>query len=183
MTCLACRQHASAAVCEPCRRSLRAPPERWVGGILVRSAFEHDGAARALVHRLKYEGVAGVADRLAAVMEPLLPATTRVLVPVPRAVFRHLSYGVDPGADLAAAIGRRTGLPVSRTLAPPTWSRQRAGPADHRRGGRRFRTIAPVPFGAVLVDDVITTGTTLVAAGIASGITDAVTATASGVRP
>jgi predicted amidophosphoribosyltransferase len=151
-----------------------------VGGILVRSAFRHEGAAQALVHRLKYEAVAGVADRLAEAIVPVLPLDTSILVPVPRVRLRHLGYGVDPGVALATAIGRRAGLAVDDGLAPAMWARRRAGPTGRRRGLQRFRLRRPVPAGAVLVDDVVTTGSTLGAAARVTGATRAVTATSSG---
>lgn len=135
------------------------------------------------MHRLKYEAVAGVSDRLAAVVAPLLPSDARVLVPVPRVRFRHLGYGVDPAAALADAVARRTGALVAAVLVPEVWARRRAGPAGRWRGTQRFRLRSRVPAGAVLVDDVVTTGTTLLAAARTTGITRAVTVTSSGIRP
>jgi predicted amidophosphoribosyltransferase len=179
VTCLACRGASRDAVCAGCRRTLRPAPDRVVGTVLVRSAFEHEGAARALVHRLKYEAVSGVALRLATVMAPLLPTRATAVVPVPRARVRHLLYGIDPAGALARALGRVADLPVEDRLVPPAWARRRAGGADRDRGARSFRLVGTVPRGAVLVDDVVTTGTTLLAAAAATGLGHAVTATSS----
>lgn len=149
----------------------------------MRSALEHAGAARALVHRLKYAAFATAAEYLAAAIAHCLPPGTTCLVPVPRARLRVWRYGVDPALELARSLGRRTGLPVVRVLAPSWWHRRRAGPAGAARGVPRFYCRAAPPAGAVLVDDVLTTGTTLLSAAIALGRPlGAVTATVAG-RP
>jgi predicted amidophosphoribosyltransferase len=151
-------------------------------GVLVRAAFDHAGVARDLVHRLKYWGSAAVADVLAVSVAPLLPDGARALIPVPRVFARRWRYGVDPAIELASAVARRTGLRVVRALRPTLWAPRRAGPAAASRGVPRFTVVAPVPAGSVLVDDVVTTGTTLAAAADATGVRLAVTAT-SALRP
>jgi hypothetical protein len=149
-----------------------------VGGVLVHSAFIHLGTARLLVHRLKYGAQPAAASLLAAGMSRVLPAASTLLVPVPRARLRLWWYGVDPALELARALGRITGLPVSRALAASWWHRRRAGGGDVERGVPRFRARVAVPTGAVLVDDVVTTGATLGAAAAAlGGPRPAVTAT------
>lgn len=178
MTCLACRTRTGGFLCRPCTATLGPTPDRMAGPVLVRSAFAHEGAARSLVHRLKYEAVAGVADALAGVVAPLLPADTPALVPVPRAVARRLRYGIDPARALAAAVSARTGIPVRAVLVAPWWVHRRAGPAGSRRGAPRFQIQTVPPPGSVLVDDVVTSGATLVAASRATGCTRAVTVTA-----
>ena len=177
MACLACGSAGSARLCPSCLATLAPAPEALVDGLLVRSAFTHDGAARRLVHRLKYEGLIAAADLLAAAMDPILPADASVLVPVPRVWARRWRYGVDPAWELARALARRRHLRVVGALRPMPWTPRRAGPAAKRRGVPRFSLRAAVPRGAVLVDDVVTTGVTLAAARRASGIIRAVTAT------
>jgi predicted amidophosphoribosyltransferase len=185
MLCLACtRRTASKGLCPVCWAGFsRGGQRRLAGGVLVRSAYDHRGTARLLVHRLKYGGHAAAAALLAEAMVALLPTGTAVLVPVPRARLRRWRYGVDPALELARALGRRQGVPVAAALAPEWWHRRRAGPAGVHRGLPRFRLIRPVPGGAVLVDDVVTTGATLRAAAAALGRpVPAVTAT-SALRP
>jgi len=182
MICLACAEPAPGSVCDACALTFGPAPERHVGGVLVRSAFAHGGAARRLVHRLKYEGLVAAAAPLAAAMAPLVPGDAPGLVPVPRVVARKWRHGVDPAAELARALARLVGLPVVNGLRPAIWTARRAGPAGRHRGQPRFGELDAVDPMAVLVDDVMTTGTTLGAAAAVSGSTRAVTATA-GVRP
>lgn len=184
--CLSCRSFGPS-LCSSCRDSLRPAGERLVGGVVTRSAFVHDGAARTLVHRLKYEGMGAVAELLAGAMAPLVPAEAAALVPVPRVLARTVSLGVDPGRALAAALARRTGLPLRPVLAPALVGPRHAGRGRGERRPPALRRAGPVPAGAVLVDDVVTTGTSLAAAAAALGagsVTAAVTATAAGTgRP
>lgn len=142
------------------------------------SALVHQGAARALVHHLKYGGLSAAAEVLAVAMERVVPPDAECLVPVPRVLVRMWRYGIDPSATLSRALARRTGLPVERVLARPVWWAGRAGPAGVVRGDPVFRAVRAAPPGAVLVDDVLTTGATLgAAAGVLPGVGRAITAT------
>lgn len=119
---------------------------------------------------------------LAEAMVPLFPAETACLVPVPRVTARRWRHGVDPAVELAGALSAATGIPVVHGLRPVVWVARRAGPANRRRGVPRFAAIGRPFVGGVLIDDVVTTGTTLGIAGQVAGVLHAVTATA-GLRP
>lgn len=176
---MGCAGFGGPDLCPRCVGRLRPAPERVVAGsVVVRPALVHAGPARALVHALKYRGVLAAAAALGSAMAPLVPAGA-VLVPIPRVGWRLLRHGVDPAVELAAAVARITGQPVARALSAPMWGRSRAG----RRHGFApcFRAVGADTVGpVVLVDDVVTTGTTIeVAAALFPQVMAAVTATAS----
>lgn len=185
MLCLACSRPSGAVVCGDCLRSLRRGPERALpGGLRVVAAFEHEGPARALVHRLKYDGIGAPAPLLAAAMAERVPPGA-VLTPIPRTPYRRVRHGIDPARVLARELSRLTGLPVAEGLVPALWSPRHAGTARRRRTPPRFRRSRALE-GAILVDDVLTTGSTLLAAEDALGrgaVEGAVTATAASIRP
>lgn len=135
----------------------------------VRSAvWLDDRAARRLVHALKYEGWRRAAEPMAAAIQRHAGAVLSgadALVPVPLGRTRRRERGYNQAAELAAALGRRTGLPVredavrrhretrTQTELPP--SARRANVA----GAFAAADLAGCRF--VLVDDVCTTGATL----------------------
>ncbi len=181
MLCLACARPASG-LCVACRRSLRPAPERRVGHVVVRSGYRHAGAAARLVHNLKYRRCLGSADLLVDAMAGHLPLDAACLVPVPRSAVRKLRYGVDQTSVLADRLAARTALPIVTSFTAPVWWRRRAGMAREDRGRVGFRPTRPLPVGAVIVDDVLTTGATV--ASLAATVDHrqfvVVTATAAG---
>lgn len=177
MVCLACRRVGSG-ICDACRATLRlAPVGATPDGILIRSWALHEGAARVLVRRLKYQAVPAIAGLIARELAEAVPADAGCLVPVTRTFARRIRYGIDPARELAMALSRHTGVPVVHALSPPLWSPANAGVERSRRHAPGFRTRF-LPASAVLVDDVTTTGLTLDAAGRAlGGVRTALTAT------
>jgi ComF family protein len=161
----------------PCRLCTDWPPILRA----VRSAVWLADGARAAVHALKYGGLPRVADDLAAAMPAVaLPTNaTPVLVPIPLAPKRLRERGYNQSEALAAALGRRWGVPVRDLLArvretatqtaltPETRLANVAGAfvATNSGGGRLTPGCQPgvnaPPLAYVLVDDVFTTGATL----------------------
>lgn len=169
MFCLACTMPATDSLCFRCRLELRPAPEVSVGsGLIGVAGFVHEGPARRLVHALKYRAVVAAAEPLADAMAEKIPRSVTALVPVPRAALRVFRHGVDPAAVLAAAVARRTGLPVVDAIRPRLWWRRHAGRSRDERSAVRFTpTGSVVPKYAALVDDVLTTGATARAAAAA----------------
>jgi ComF family protein len=146
----------------------------WPAGLSrVRSAVWLDGSARAVAHRLKYDGWWRAADAMADAMVPaargLEPLTGQVsLVPIPLGARRQRDRGYNQSERLAAALGRRLGLPVRPELltrARETRSQTALTPEERRANVEGAFEAAPAGgLAVILVDDVFTTGATLVAA-------------------
>jgi predicted amidophosphoribosyltransferase len=167
MVCLGCHTVASGRLCPACRASMRTAPDRILGdGLRLVAAFQHNGAARTLIHHLKYRGVVGYAEFVAGMLAPRLPRCP--LVPVPRAVSRRLKYGVDPALVIANALAHQLSVSVIRAVAPPIHSTRRAG-RDHSRPVHPFRLRSALRSPVIIVDDVVTTGATVTAVADAIG--------------
>lgn len=163
-------------LCERCGEPRLLPElacrvcQHWPPGLTrVRSAAWHEAGARDVVHQLKYEGWWRVTAAMAEAMRGLEPLTGRLfLVPVPLAKKRLKSRGYNQSEHLARALGRLTGSPVKagallRVRDTPT---QTALTPEERLANvsGAFRGQGVRGQRIVLVDDVFTTGSTLVAA-------------------
>ncbi|MFZ5625668.1 MAG: ComF family protein [Gemmatimonadota bacterium] len=134
----------------------------------VRSAVWLDETARLAVHQLKYEGWWRVVEAMALAMRGLEPLTGDVfLVPVPLGARRARRRGYNQSERLATALACLAGVRVvpalARTRETPTQTR--LAPDERRANVAGAFAARGLPGGTpVLVDDVFTTGATLVAA-------------------
>lgn len=148
------------ARCPRCRRGTRDVAR-------ARAIGQYDGALKAIVHALKYEGRRSLAWPLAQLMRQRgagLVAEAACAIPVPLHPARRRARGFNQASDLA----RHLGLPVHHALrrvrATPT---QTGLPAVQRRRNVRDAFAAKGSAHALmgctvlLVDDVSTTGATL----------------------
>ncbi len=156
-------------LCDACIGTLRRAPPSHLGGAQVEAGFLHVGAAVRLVHNLKYRRSVQAGRLLAAAMVSGLPSDAAALVPVPRSFVRRVTYGIDQGRVLAKQLGNLTGLPVVNGVGAPVWWRRQAGADREHRHAINFTAIGRVPQGAVLIDDVLTTGATAMSALTAMG--------------
>ena len=179
--CWACagRARRGEPLCGGCRAELRWRGADAVGveGVAVWAPVVYEGPARALVRGLKYRGATGLAEPLAAQVAaaapPALLRPPAALVPAPCHPRRARARGYDQAALLAAALGRRAGLPVVDCLerrdrgAGRQVGRTRAHRLAGLDGALAVRRGARPPARAVLVDDVVTTGATVAACAAA----------------
>jgi ComF family protein len=149
------------ARCPRCRRHEGRPVDR------ARAIGEYDGALRAIIHALKYEGRRSLACPLSALMRSRgadMLSGVDWAVPVPLHPSRRRERGFNQAADLARGLG----VPVRHALRRCRATITQTGlPAARRhRNVRGAFVLAPAggqleATTVVLVDDVSTTGATL----------------------
>jgi len=163
--CVACRVE-----CEPVTHDGRIP---------IRGAGAHVGSLRAAVRRLKYGGEPALAQDLGALvaleLARDLACGVRVdaVVPVPLHRSRAATRGYDQAALLAHAVAAHTGLPLQPALhrirgGRPQVELDRAARAANIRGAFVAEAGSLRGLRVALIDDVATTGATLVDAATAA---------------
>ncbi|MBR2823686.1 MAG: ComF family protein [Clostridia bacterium] len=173
--CLGCGKVSDGeALCPACRAELKNGEmlDSWereeIAGVPAWSIRPHRGLARTLVLRLKHGAERRAAAELTGLLRdrpevfPAFPAETVVTwVPMPKN--RRRERAVDHGRLLAEGVAAELGLScraliIRRKSAPPQARLNRAG-----RERNLQNTFAPgekITFPVLLVDDVLTTGTT-----------------------
>jgi ComF family protein len=163
--CVGCRDQ-----CEPVAHDGRLP---------IRAAGAHAGPLRIAVRRLKYGGEPGLADDLGGLVALELARDlargTRVdaVVPVPLHRSRAASRGYDQAALLAQAVASRTGLPLRPALhrirgGRPQVELDQVARAANIRGAFVAEAGSLRGLRVAVVDDVATTGATLMDAAAAA---------------
>jgi ComF family protein len=162
--CATCGMPLEATDAEECGACIARPPRIQ----RTRSAVAYDELSRSLAIRLKYGRKVALARTMARYMAPLIRSDDdSILVPVPLHRGRLWQRGFNQSALVAAEMSRRTGIQsVSRLL-----KRVKRTPALKGMSiAQRKRTVAGAfsvdPSAelagrtVVLVDDVLTTGST-----------------------
>ena len=155
------------AVCSKCVREEKAA---WDGAV---AAMRMEGLARELIHRFKYQADTALARPLGAAAAKAWLASglsADVLVPMPLHWTRLLCRGYNQCSLIARVIAERTGIPMAPVLGRGRWSRPQAslgGMARRRNLADVFRVGDRAILekrDIVVLDDVMTTGSTLRAA-------------------
>jgi ComF family protein len=173
--CGACGAAAAAGepICRNCVASLeltRPLPLSVPAADWALAAAPYEGIPRAMVTALKFRGRLTLAEPMAAALADAaaIRLDGHVLVPVPPAPRRRRRRGFDPAEQIARALSRRLDLPLSHCLRRANGPRQVGRPRRDRLASPPVvRATHPTPSRAVLVDDVVTTGATLMACATA----------------
>ena len=156
-----------------CSKCVREPEVPWLGAV---AAMRMEGLPRELIHRFKYQGDTSLARPLGAAAAKAWLASGMagdLIVPMPLHWTRLLSRGYNQCSLVARIVSRRIGVPMAPVLKRIRWGRHQA-----RLGGKLRRGDLSGVFRVsnrailknrdiVLIDDVMTTGSTLRAAGAA----------------
>ena len=129
------------------------------------SASELCGLTKESVTGLKYRNERRNARELAALLVPLVPRWAEVITWAPTAEARRMSRGIDHAELIARHLSAMTRVPARRLLRRVGSSRQTGKDAEARRNGPVFvASRACAGMRVLVVDDVVTTGSTLVSA-------------------
>ncbi len=167
------RCHQPVPPIGPCRFCAPWPRAvRWIS-----SAVWLGDEARQMVHHLKYEGYTRLASSMARLVTDVVgPPGPAVLVPVPLGPRRQRLRGFNQAGVIARALAARWGLEVASDVlrrVRDTSSQTGLAPEERETNVRGAFQAAPRPVAhdenrlVILVDDVLTTGATMVAAGTA----------------
>lgn len=168
-SCAVCRRRGPSP-CADCRAELRPAPRLPPppGIDLCTAVLAYEGPGRELVARLKYRNARGslrwLAGQIAASVDP---SSIDEVTWVPTTGARRRGRGFDQAELLARAVARRLAKPCRSRLRRCDGPPQTGLSAEERRVGpvfeprRRGRDMAA---RVLLVDDVITTGSSVAAA-------------------
>ncbi|MGA9276551.1 ComF family protein [Ilumatobacter sp.] len=161
-----------AAICTTCRFALLGPaPHDAAHGVIAAVAFT--GRARNIVLGWKYRNRRSVSRHLAGlivnrIIEERAQYDIDVVTWAPTSSKRRRERGFDQGELLARAVARQLGVPCRRLLDRDGSGSQTGRSRSERLTGPRFVARPGLDGARVLVvDDVVTTGSTLGAAAAA----------------
>ncbi len=161
--CDTCAEPGESGVCAWCR----AAQPRYEN---IRAPYRYAGAVRGMVHDLKYSNIRALAPTLGGLLADYLerhPVQVDALAPVPLHPRRERRRGYNQAALLAREVGRRISAPV----ADEKLLRSRDTPPQITMAGREERrqnierafecTESVAGMRVLLIDDVVTTGSTM----------------------
>ncbi|HWR21932.1 MAG TPA: ComF family protein, partial [Feifaniaceae bacterium] len=177
VTCFACEKEAElngAGLCEACAEEIRfagvLTPRQGLNGLYA--AFVYDEVLYGAVHRLKYSDARHLARNFAVCMR--LPGDWKfdAITPVPLHEKRERQRGYNQSLLLAKELSKRYRIPVEPHLLRrivDTEPQQKLSREEREKNVRGAFAASPLATGKsiLLVDDVVTTGSTLMACAAA----------------
>ena len=164
--CAGCNEPGHV-ICPRCQRAIESSPVVTSTGVpRVLAALRFEGVARDVVLALKYGRRRAVARRLATLIVARVPRVELdglgVVTWAPTSGARARDRGFDQAELLARAVARHLRLPCRRLLHRVHGPHQTGRSREQRLHGPTFRA-RPMhrSVGVLVVDDVVTTGSTL----------------------
>jgi ComF family protein len=168
--CISCHSEG-LLLCISCQRSLPVLPVLpWVHNGYLGAATIYEAAAKDIIYRLKFERARAAAKVVAAVMAQRLPLDQAgVITHVPTATTRQRVRGYDQAALIARELAALLHVRYTPLLERMGQQRQ-LGHSRHDRQQQLAGAFRPISAEmargehVLLIDDVLTTGSTLDAA-------------------
>ncbi len=172
--CAGCGAEAQS-LCEPCLQQLLSPHSIKLGQghsfIVVWAGTAYGGLAKEVISGMKFKRQKATARLLGSALHGIVPKLPPhvVICPVPTAHARIRQRGYDQAVLMAQSFARRRNLVYQEVLLRQKQTRQvgsaRQQRFDQLQGAFTVRNPARITgMPVVLVDDVFTTGATLMAA-------------------
>jgi len=162
------------AWCTACRAAIEGYPfvlaeRRLDSGLRVMSVGPHDGLLRDAIHAFKFDGARDLAEILGAALDDGLiqsQINIDVVVPVPLHERRYRWRGYNQSALLADVVAANVGVPHEPLLTRTRYTGTQVGRDAIERQAAVEGAFAADPAQingrrVLLVDDVVTTGSTL----------------------
>ena len=165
------------AVCRRCGRFARYPAANFCEGCAAReplydrgsAAVVYEGSARKILYGLKYGGKGYLAENIAAIMEPVLPAASSydMIIPVPMHKSKKSERGYCQTTLISKHLAKKSGKPAEtdnlvRIRRTESMSGlHRGNRAANVRGAFEVKDPGALAGKRILlVDDLLTTGST-----------------------
>lgn len=166
--CQACIAHCVPL--PPARRPRALPAETALRRAL--GIYPFDGVIREAIHVFKYNGERGLAQPLARLLVAHCPMEADALIAVPLHAARQRERGFNQAQLLAQELGQHWRIPVVAGLARVRSTDHQVGQSARERavnvqGAFMWRSQTSPPPRVLLIDDVLTTGSTLMACAAA----------------
>lgn len=153
--------------CALCRAGVRGFDAAYCYG-------SYEGRLREWIHLYKYGGIRTLARPLGDLLSRALPRDEALdaIIPVPLHWRRQWQRGFNQSELLARGLGRRLGLPVRRALRRVRATQTQAGLSHSNRrqnvaqAFRLRRAVSVAGQRILLIDDVMTTGSTAAACAL-----------------